>query len=73
MNKLVLILVLMTLSSCTPVTKYVPVILDMPPPIPQEMRLTQEELVCVSDSTLSKIVLLDNRRRTLEQIILSTH
>jgi hypothetical protein len=67
------ILILTTLlSSCATEVKYVPVQLELPPPIPQDMRLTHEELECVSAGTKKKIVLLDQRRITLEGIISGT-
>lgn len=69
-NKLWLILIsTILISSCAKEVKYVPVKLVLPPPIPQDMRLTHEELECVSPGTKRKIVLLDERRVTLENII----
>ena len=57
-------------SCCTPVVKYLPVKLFLPPTL--QNTVTEEELVCLPDSTYSKIVELDKRRETLRQIIEST-
>ena len=67
-----LIILAITSSSCSTV-KYQPVPLPLPPEIPQQDRLTQGELECLSDATLGKIILLDKRRKTLRSIIESTH
>jgi len=68
--RILLIILAITSSSCSTV-KYQPVPLPLPPEI--QDRLTQEELECVSDTTLNKIILLDKRRKTLRGIIESTH
>lgn len=61
-------------SSCgTSVKKTVVASLALPPPIPQNMVLNQDELSCLSDATLTKVVVLDKRRKTLRNIIKATH
>ena len=45
----------------------------MTPDIPYEKVLTQQELECITDETLKKIILMDKRIMTLEDIIRSTH
>ena len=67
-----LVLIVLMISGCETV-KSIPVKLPLPPEIPQEERLTQEELECISNVTLHKIILLDKRRLTLRSIIESTH
>ena len=72
MKPLIILAITIFAISCTQV-KYQSVELPLPPPIPEKDRLTQEELECVSDSTLNKIILIDKRRKTLRGIIKSTH
>lgn len=72
MTLIIAIMILITTVSCTSNVKYQPVELVLPPPIPEEARLTNEELTCLSDTTYQKIVILDKRRKTLRAIIEST-
>lgn len=46
--------------------------LSLPPPIPASMVLSQEELSCLSDAALGKVIFLDKRKNTLKDIIKST-
>ena len=70
LNLLVAATLIISLSSCTTV-KFVPVAIPLPPPL--QVNLTEEELACLSDTTYDKIVLMDKRIITLENIIKSTH
>ncbi len=74
MSRLILILALtISTTSCNNVKVCAQPPLPLPPPIPAEKKLNQDELQAVSDETLEKIILLDKRRKTLESIIESTH
>lgn len=73
MKILLLIVALISLTSCCGVKETAFVKLPLPPEIPESSKLTQADLICVSDEALDKIILLDKRRKTLEGIIKSTH
>lgn len=74
LKKIAVITSLATIASCgTNVKKTVFEPLPLPPPIPAHMLLNIEELSCLSNATFSKIVFLDKRIYTLEDIIKATH
>lgn len=67
--KLSLLLAVILITGCETV-KFVPVPLPLPPPIE---RPTESDLACLSDTAYKKIVVMDKRITTLENIIKSTH
>jgi hypothetical protein len=72
-KNLILVIISLVISSCCTVS-YVPQDLTgkLPPKLVGDQVLTQEELSCITDKTLDKIILLDKRRKTLRGIIEST-
>jgi len=69
---LITILVIIS-SSCSSIKTCDFQPLPLPPAIQESDVLTQSDLQCIDDKTLNKIILLDKRRKTLEEIIKSTH
>lgn len=72
-QSLVIVAVISLVSSgCNSVKKPVVVTLPLPPLISQENVLTQNDLECLTDAALDKVILLDKRRKTLREIIQSS-
>ena len=71
MKVLLILIVTISLSSCSWFTevRYIPFSAPVPPPIPDLMRITDAELGCLSQSSYDKIVILDKRRQTLRRIL----
>ena len=73
LRSLIVVHIILVISGCTGVKETAFVELPLPPEISEENTLTQDELKCITDKTLDKIILIDKRRETLRNIILSTH
>ena len=75
LKKIIVIISLATTLSCggSNVKKAVCEPLPLPPPIPAHMVLNIEELSCLSPASIDKVILLDKRIYTLEDIIKATH
>ena len=71
MRVMTLVAMILTTTSCT--TEYLVQPLPLPAPMASSDRLSQEELSCLSDETLVKVIKRDKRRKTLRRIIESTH
>ena len=73
LKSMIIGLISLVIISCTTVKKPIAVELKLPPPISKQNTLNQEDLRCVTPATLDKIIVLDKRRKTLRNIILTTH